>query len=310
VEENFRNTLQDFAKRVNEPWELLFYPQYLKTVKECNYLDRAIIFPYGGVEGEPSFPLTSINFQGLRPMLETAGEAKGLLGVMANVQTFLVQLPNIFYVADSTWGGGAEDANDAAVLRSLAKLLFPQKAEALVEGWMQLKAPGSAAATMAAQRIEKLLSTGQMGRLGTIGGYIFPQPTQLPGDLVVMLRIHVAAERIHEQVAAGASERDVTQAWVSYFQEMLNWQRKCGFFGTYAVNKQVIYDAFLHGPDSRTVKAAWELYTNGRPDQQKLQSTIVGLLSTKGYTDWIVKSITGQVFGSYTVKGENNMDIP
>jgi hypothetical protein len=229
---------------------------------------------------------------------------------MANVQTFLVQLPNIFYVADSAWSGGAEDANDAAVLRSLAKLVFPDKAEALVDGWTQLTARGSAGATIAAQRIEKLLDTGQMGRLGTIGGYIFPQPGQLLGDLVVMLRIHAGAERIHEQVAAGASESDVTQALVAYFQEMLNWQRKCGFFGAYGVDKQVIYDTFLWGHDSRTVKKAWELYAKGHPDQQRSQASVVRLLSTKGYADWIVKSMTGQAFGSYTAKGENNMDIP
>ena len=57
VDENLRNTLKDFGKRVKDPWELL-YPQYLNTVRELNYLDRAIIFPYGQVEGEPSLPLT------------------------------------------------------------------------------------------------------------------------------------------------------------------------------------------------------------------------------------------------------------
>ena len=94
------------------------------------------------------------------------------------------------------------------------------------------------------------------------------------------------------------------------FQEMLNWQKQCGFFGTYGVNKQVIFDNFIYGPDAKTVKASWEQYTKGPTDKQKLQVNIVRTLSAKGYASWIVDSMTGQVSGTYQMKFESTMDLP
>jgi hypothetical protein len=58
------------------------------------------------------------------------------------------------------------------------------------------------------------------------------------------------------------------------------------------------------------VETAWGQYTKDRTDRAQLQSKIIGLLSTNDYESSIVSSMTGQVFGTYQVKGENTMDMP
>jgi hypothetical protein len=189
-------------------------------------------------------------------------------------------------------------------------LVYPEQARLLAQGWAQLTKPGSEAAMAVAVRIQDLLGHGQMGRLGTIGASLFPTSNQVFRDLVTMLRIHGKAERVQEQVAATASREEVTRALVEYFREMLDWQNANGFFGAYGMNKQVIWDRFIHGADSMVVKRAWEQYAKGKDDPQKLQAGIVKTLSTAGYTGWIVNSMTGQIFGTYRIKSESTMDIP
>jgi len=306
-EENLRGTLRDFDNRVKPPWELLFYPEFTQIIRELKYSDQGILFPYGIIEGEPSFPLTNITFHAIGKT-----DYSGLKGVMANVQTLLVQLPNIFYLIRSAWSSQLRNADEATVLRTLARLVYPEQADLLAQGWAQLTKSGSEAAMAVAVRIQDLLGHGQMGRLGTIGASLFPTSNQVFRDLVTMLRIHGKAERVQEQVAASASREEVTRALVEYFREMLDWQNTNGFFGAYGVNKQVIWDRFIHGAesDSMVVKRAWEQYAKGRDDPQKLQAGIVRTLCTAGYTGWIVNSMTGQIFGTYRVKSESTMDIP
>ena len=87
-----------------------------------------------------------------------------------------------------------------------------------------------------------------------------------------MLRIHARAEQVRERVEARAPENDVLGSVSGYLREMLEWQKN-GFFGAYGVNKVVIFDKFLHGPDYRTAREAWEKFTQGRKDRRRLMLT-------------------------------------
>jgi hypothetical protein len=307
-EDNFRSTLDGFSKRLTGTWELLGGP--LKIVRDLNYLDRTMMFPYAQVEVEPTIPLTFINFRQLEQTFQTVAVTKPGKGVMVNVQTLLVQLPNLFYFAGFPWRRETQGADDQAVLNSLARLLFPEKAETLANAWAQLTLPGSKPALRAAEGVEAVLKSKSRVRVGTLGSYVFPEPAQILCDLATTLRIHASAEEVRERMMAGAAEATATQAMVGYFREMLDWQKQTGFFGTYGVNKQVIFDFFDIGPDAKTVETAWGQYTKERSDREKLKSKIVGLLSATDYEDSIIRSMTGQVFGTYQVKGENAMDVP
>lgn len=305
AEENWRNAMRDMEERVSPPRKYLaIWAPQLKIAKELGVLSESVFFPYGIIEGEPSFPLTNLNFAEIHRALEYAANYEGLEGTMANSQTFFMQLPNIYYFTHYGWSPVADQASDADVLQSLAKLLFPEKAAVLAGAWAQLQAPGAAAALTKASELQDLLNKQSAGRVGTLGSYMFPKPTQVLTDLLTMLRIHASAEHVRETVTAG-SPSEVTAAVAEYLRQMLDWQQRNGFFGAYGVGKRVVYDRFIHGPDAEVVQAAIAKVAV-QPEQKKhLESAVVDHLSSHGYNPVILHSFAGQLFGTYNVsRGE------
>jgi hypothetical protein len=144
-----------------------------------------------------------------------------------------------------------------------------------------------------------MVKSGHTGRVGTVGSYVFPEPTQVLVDLVTMLRVHASAELVREQVAASRPEAEVVGALEGYLREMLDWQKKNGFFGAYGVGKRVVYDNFVHGPDAQVVRAAIEKFASEQRRREQLESTIVNQLSGYGYNEGILKAFAGQLFGTY-----------
>jgi hypothetical protein len=300
AEENWRDAMRGMEQRVSDPREyLVIWAPQLRLAKELGVLGKSLFFPYGIIEGEPTFPLTNLNFAEIRKALEYTSGYAGLEGTMANSQTFLMQLPNLYYFTHFGWSDTGDKVNDLGVLQALGKLLFPEKADLLAEAWAQLKAPGSEAALAAAGRVDGMVKSGHTGRVGTVGSYVFPEPTQVLVDLVTMLRVHASAELVREQVAASRPEAEVVGALEGYLREMLDWQKKNGFFGAYGVGKRVVYDNFVHGPDAQVVRAAIEKFASEQRRREQLESTIVNQLSGYGYNEGILKAFAGQLFGTY-----------
>ena len=296
VPENWHDAMSLFQKRIAGPKEyLVCWLAHLNEARDLGVLGDSTFFPYGVIEGEPSFPLTGHRFSEISRAFDYASQYKGLKGAMGNVQTFPVQLPNIFYFTRSSWNANTAKLSDLAVFHELAALLLPEKSDLLSRGWAQLSEPGSAGAFRVA---EELQSGGPTGRLGTLGAFMFPNAGQILRDLTVMLRIHASAELVRERVAAGKSEQEVSEAIEAYFKELLAWQKVNGFWGAYGVNKQVIYDRLMHGPDFATAKTAWEQYTHGRA-KDDLEKQITAHMLAQGYGPQLVTSFTGQLFGTY-----------
>jgi hypothetical protein len=267
--------------------------------RELGVLGGSIFFPYGIIEGEPTFPLTNLNFPEIRRALHYTANSKGLEGTMANSQTFLMQLPNIYYFTHFGWSAKSDTETDHEVLESLEKLLFPEKADLLADAWAQLEAPGSQPARAIAARIAAWQKSGRLGRLGTLGGHVFPQPSQVCADLVTMLGIHASAERVREVGADAASPADVQAAVVGYLRAMLDWQRQNGFFGAYGVGKRIVYDNFVHGSDAKVVREALKKFAGEGTQRQELQTAVRSELTADGYNQVLLQSFTGELFGTY-----------
>lgn len=105
-------------------------------------------------------------------------------------------------------------------------------------------------ALAAAERIQVVLKNCQKQRLGMLGSYVFPEPTRVPADLVMLLRIHASAERLREQVAARASGKEVLEATEGYFRALLDWQKKNGFFRAYGAGTKVVFNNFIYDPSN------------------------------------------------------------
>ena len=304
-DENVRETLGALERRLPGPWELLFYPAHSATIHELGYDSRAILFPYNIIEREPSFPLTSLNFEAIRRV-----DASGRKGVMANCTILPASTAEHLSSYGRGMGRKVQATEDSALLDSLARLIYPEQHQVLAQGWEQLRKPGSREAESAEERILEVVRGRHTGRLGIIGEAIFPDPDQVLRDLAGMLRIHSRAEAVRELAEGGASEREFRQATVEYLRELLEWQKVNGFFGAHAVNGQVIFDKFNNGADTRVVSKAWASFVRQRPDRKTLEPGVVDALRSAGYRDWIVRSMAGQMFGGYQEKGESDMDVP
>ena len=94
AEQNWRDAMRDMQQRVAGPRRyLLDWAPHLELARQLGILGESIFFPYGIIEGEPTFPLTNLNFAMIRRALDYTANYKGLEGTMANSQTFLMQAP-------------------------------------------------------------------------------------------------------------------------------------------------------------------------------------------------------------------------
>ena len=80
---------------------------------------------------------------------------------------------------------------------------------------------------------------------------------------------------------------------------MLERQKKTGYFGDYGVNKVVLFDNYMLGPDAETAKAAWGKYVHERSDRRKLEAAILSELSRHDFQKVILEHLTGEFFGTY-----------
>lgn len=307
VEENWRSTMADFQNRVTPPRRfLLGWAPHVAIARELGVLQESIFFPYGVIEGEPTFPLTSINFAAIDRSLNFASSQNGLQGVMANAQTLFVQIPNLYYFFSVAWKGASRDS-DRTSLRALARLLLPDHSELLADGWAQLKGIDADTALSTAGKLEALAHDTEAGKVGTLGECVFPDHMLIVRDLATMLRIHAGALRVKEQAESGRPATDISKALNTYFREMLDWQKSNGFFGAYGVDKKIVFDNYIYDEDAQMVRSTWQKGVGDTKERKSLEAEVTNRLLAAGYKESVVRAMTGQLFGTAHVgEGDEN----
>jgi hypothetical protein len=122
-----------------------------------------------------------------------------------------------------------------------------------------------------------------------------------------MLRIHGTALRVQELSANKRPAKEISLAVSNYIQEFLNWQKTNGFFGAYGVDKKVVFDNYIYNDDSRIVRESWQKAVQDQQDRKQLESSIAEQFIAQGYKDFVVKAITGQLFGTaHMGEGDEN----
>ena len=288
-------------------FQLWFWDRQAPIAQELGELPQTSYMTHALTGGGNDIGFTKINFAEIRKVFDSIAEYPGVEGITANALTYLVEFPNLFYFSHyASWSNKKENADDLTILRNVARYFFPENADLLAQAWVQLRAQnlnpatgkiyatvaetdkedidgavsGSENAFATADRIEELLESNQTGRPGTVGAFVFPKPTQVLKDLVQMLRIHGAAEKVREEVDRNASEPVVRAAVLDCLRKMLDWQKTVGYFGAYNPDKQVSWDWFLIGRDSQTLVDAWEKYMQNRDDREQF---------TEGYFSGVVR---------------------
>jgi hypothetical protein len=198
-----------------EPWGLA---NGLPLAERLGIAHRVILFNYGRIEGEPSFPLT--NFGGEDAW--KAGNTPGPRGVMGNAQTHCVQLPNTFAFARGAQGQPVTETDYVAFAEDLIPGLGPW----IVEGWKWLHSNNSAEMRSLAAQLDAVPDSAlQPGRLG---GLLFDNPRRFLCDLAMQLRMRAAYVALRE--AEGAPSREMVRAFA---ETASAWQAQHGYENTW-----------------------------------------------------------------------------
>jgi hypothetical protein len=233
--EEFADVLARLVKLDLKPWGLACGVQWAKN---AGLLDRTWNFPYGAIEGEPSWPLT--HFGG--DQAYNGGHNFAPRGVMGNAQTHCVQLPNTFAFARGAQGKPAAEADYV----QFANDLIIGKGGEIVEAWKALNGSDSTKMQAAADRLAK---TGDEPlKTGPLSGLLFGDPKRFVHDLVMQLRYQAAFTVLTTAVKQN-------QPWqvplAGYLTALEAWYAEHGYQNYWASAADVLLK--LNAPEIREV---------------------------------------------------------
>jgi len=198
---------------------------HIEVAEELHASDRTLYYPYGVVEGEPTFPLTNYSPDVIAHYLASYDRSRTHLGAMANAQSHVAQLPNTYIFAHIAQGGTIDTADLAAFARGL----IPEIGDTIAEGCKSLW-PGDDTAKMReiagelAARDDDRFSAGPHSDL-LLGG-----ANRFVSDLTMQLRFRAASVDV---IKALSEEADVTDKLKTLVPAWSQWQARTGFNDAY-----------------------------------------------------------------------------
>lgn len=201
----FVETLEEMKRQLPEPWGVLAgWQVHADATAATGLSHKQVFYPYGIVEGEPTFPMTNYFPEAIKQAIgEGYDRSVYPRGVIANSQTHCLQLPNTYLFAHHAKHGLDLEPNMAAFGEDLLVGLGPL----LAESWTSLAGADSSlmswanAASPASQPLtgspEALLGLAtevrtQVGRphaLGKSAGLLFGNPDRFLEDLAMNLDV-------------------------------------------------------------------------------------------------------------------------
>jgi len=193
-EEEFTRTLSLIRKRIPEPWWLY----HCRTVHDrpidaLGLRDRALWFPYGLLEGEPTFPLINCDPAGLGQAITADRLDRCRRGAMGNLQNHCLQLPHTYIFSHLAQGGLPETVD----LARFADELLPRQGEVIAEGWQALESRDAGRLHAAIDAITALI--GQPRREGRLAGLLFHDSDRFLVDLAMNLGVRAALVELNAE---------------------------------------------------------------------------------------------------------------
>ncbi len=218
--------------RDDERWRFFVCSdEHRKLAARLGIDGRSTYFPYGLVEGEPTFPLTNLSEEAITSHLDGFPWGCAYRGCMANAQTHVVQLPNTYLFAHVACGGTL----DSVDLSGFADQLAPGVAELVTAAWTTLANPSTdraiaESARALAQRIESARSRVRLPTDGPLVGLVMNDPDRFLGDLVHQLRfVADIADAVRSIVDGG----NIAHNLCALIESWGAWSARTGFVDAY-----------------------------------------------------------------------------
>jgi hypothetical protein len=249
----FHDTLTMIQEQIAEPWWLTAgIQEHVDAIKALGLESKTLAFPYGLVEGEPTFPLTEWDPARLERGLSGPAAQVATRGAMANAQTHCLQLPHLYLFAHLAQGGTVESAD----LAGFARRLLPGLEGLIAEAWQGLTTAEPSAQRKLAQQVRA--QAGGSHALGDLKGLMFDDPDRFLTDLAMNLEVRAALTEF-----AQASPVDA-QAISKLLAALRPYQQRTGFVDAYG---GVVYEKMnrpLEQVDDPAIQTALQHFVDWR----------------------------------------------
>lgn len=244
--EEYTEAFTLLKERNPEPWGLAMIGRSDLPGK-MGLQSRVMSFNYGGIEGEPSFPMTNFGGDGAY----SSGKNLGPRGAMGNAQTHCIQLPNTFAFVR---GAKGLPLTEQDYLR-FANDLLPGRGSLVLAAWKALNAPDGRAIRNVVEQLSPLAK--EKLETGPLKGLLFGDPNRFVNDLCLMLRMKAS---LRDLIDAVKEKRPVAKPLAEFINRSEQWQLTHGYENSWwwpelnetltAMNVPSL-TAFLNDPDYR-----------------------------------------------------------
>lgn len=223
--DDFPETLSLMADSIPEPWWLYgWLPEHLAAIRELGMTDKAMFYPYGVIEGEPTFPLTNCNPSAVVQQVSAWDRGAWPRGIMANAQSHCLQLPHTYAFAHAAAGGTV----DTLDLEAFAARLLPSAAASVAAGWLELEGGDPCLQRTLALELRQLASTSPAA--GDMAGLLFGDPARFLADLADNLALRAAGAGLMSAADASGDARDAVARMLCVLGP---YQARTGFVDAY-----------------------------------------------------------------------------
>lgn len=223
--DDFSETLTLMNQMIEPPWSVHgWLDKHTSAIRSVGVPGGAMFYPYGVIEGEPTFPLTNWNPANVaRRVAEWDRDVYGR-GIMGNAQTHCLQLPHTGLLAHLAQGGTAATFG----LAEFADRIVPGIGEQVAAGWQALEC-GDVDRIDAA--IADLVGMSPACHSGDLSGFLFGDGRLFAADLVDNLQIRRGFLELRNAASGGGDIRDALGRFLATFAP---YQKRTGFADAYA----------------------------------------------------------------------------
>jgi hypothetical protein len=238
-------SIQALKKGLPEPWELIAgQNSFLPICRDEKVLEKTILLQYGLIEGEPAYPMTDIRMNAMRDAFgKYILKYPQISGVMGNLQTPLLQFPEMFFFTTNIWDPDYRTHSNQKVLSDVAALLYPEHAQAVADGFLALQKTDLAQTQAAIDELEPLVVQNKLGRAGVFGRKLFPDRVIVAKETLLQLRYR-AAQMQFVQIPAKLSEDEYAKRVEAYFDAYLAWDREHGWHLLWGWKESILGNKF------------------------------------------------------------------
>jgi hypothetical protein len=255
----FVETLTLMQQQIAEPWGVLAcVPVHMQATDQLNLGHKRLFFPYGLIEGEPTFPLTNYAPVALTERLSTYSPQVFPRGLMANAQTHCVQLPHTYLFAHFARGGTMAGID----LEGFAEQVLPGSGEVVAQAWQAIPSADAAVKRQAASCLR-----GEVGKphsRGPASGLLQGDADRILTDLAMGLEVRASLDDLGVAIAM---QTDARPALRRVLAAVRPYQQRIGFADAYygplhdGLNERV---AALH--DNRIDAVLHQFHDWGHPE--------------------------------------------